>query len=102
MIFTSSMPLLFVEVFTRARRSPRDAEFNRRYRRLWLAMGIIWAACALWFWPDSQAIAAFRRPFVVTGANVLIFGVLFFVFDAKIASPPQPSGFEPRPDETEA
>ena len=102
MIFTSSMPLLFVEVFTRARRSPRDAEFNRHYRRLWLAMGIIWAASALWFWLDSQAIAAFRRPFVVTGANVLIFVVLFFGFAAKIAWPPQPSGLEPRPDETEA
>ena len=102
MIFTSSMPLLFVEVFTRARLSPRDAEFDRHYRRLWLAMGIIWAASALWIWLDSQAIAAFRRPFVVTGANVLIFVVLFFGFAAKIAWPPQPSGLEPRPDETEA
>ena len=102
MIFTSSMPLLFVEVFTRARRSPRDAEFNRHYRRLWLATGVVWAAFALWFSLDSQAIAAFRRPFVVTGANVLIFVVLFFGFAAKIAWPPQPSGLEPRPDETEA
>jgi hypothetical protein len=101
-IFSSSMPLLFVEVFTRARRSPRDAEFNRHYRRLWLAMGIIWTASALWFWLDSQAIAAFRRPFVVTGVNVLIFVVLFFGFAVKIAWPPQPSGLEPRPDETEA
>jgi len=65
-------------------------------------MGIIWAVSALWFWLDSQAIAAFRRPFVVTGASVLIFVVLFFGFAAKIAWPPQPSGLEPRPDETEA
>jgi len=101
-ILTSSAPLLFVEVFTPARRSPRDAEFNRHYRRLWSAMGIIWAASALWFWLDSQAIAAFRRPFVVAGANVLIFVVLFFGFAAKIAWPPQPSGLGPRPDETEA
>ena len=101
-IFSSTMPLLFVEVFTRARRSPRDAEFNRHYRRLWLATGVVWAAFALWFWLDSQAIAAFRRPFVVTGANVLAFVVLFFGFAAKIAWPSQPSGLEPRSNGTEA
>jgi hypothetical protein len=100
-IFAGSMPLLFVEVFTRARRSLRDAEFNRRYSCLWLATGVLWAAFALWFWLDSQAIAAFRRPFVVAGANVLAFFVLFFGFAAKIAWPSQPSGLEPRPNGTE-
>src|SRR5215510_366975 len=101
-IFSSSMPLLFVEVFTRARRSPRDAEFNRHYRRLWLATGVVWAAFGLWFWLDSEAIEAFRRPFVVTGANVLVFVVLLFGFAAKIAWPSQPSGLGSRSNGTEA
>jgi hypothetical protein len=100
-IFSSSMPLLFVEVFTRARRGPRDAEFNRHYRRLWLATVVVCAAFGVWFWLDSQAIAAFRRPFVVAGANVLAFLVLFFGFAAKIAWPSQPSGLEPRSNGTE-
>jgi hypothetical protein len=101
-IFVSSMPLIFVEALTRARRSPRDAEFHRHYRRLWIATGIVWAAFAIWFWLDSQEIAAFRRPFVVAGANVLAFVALFFGFAARIAWPSQPRGIEPRSDETEA
>lgn len=101
-VFVGSMPLVFVEVFTRARRSLRDAEFYRHYRRLWLATGVVWAAFAIWFWLDSHEIAAFRRPFVVAGANVLAFVVLFFGFAARIAWPSQPHGVEPRSNETEA
>jgi len=101
-IFVSIGPLIFVEVFTRARGGLRDAEFNRQYRRLWLATSVVWAAFALWFWLDSRAIAAFQRPFVVAGANVLTFVVLFFGFAAKIAWPTQSRGIEPRSNETEA
>jgi hypothetical protein len=101
-IFCSGGPLLFVEVFTRSRRSARDAEFHRNYRRLWLATGVVLAAFALWFWLDSQAIAAFRRPFVVAGANVFAFVVLFFGFAVRIAWPSRQDGLEPRSNETEA
>jgi hypothetical protein len=101
-IFVSSMPLIFVGVFTRARRSLRDVEFYRHYRRLWIATGVVWAAFAIWFWLDSQEIAAFRRPFVVAGANVLAFVALFFGFAARIAWPTQLRGIEPRSNETEA
>ncbi|MGH9766025.1 MAG: hypothetical protein ACREAB_01220 [Blastocatellia bacterium] len=95
-IFCNSMPLFFVEVFTRARRSLRDAEFNRHYRRLWLATIAAWTAFAIWFWLDSQAIAAFHRPFVVAGANVLAFAVVFLGFAARIVWPSRQDGVEPR------
>src|SRR5262245_32696060 len=101
-IFCSSMPLLFVEVFTRARGGLRDTEFNRQYRRLWLATGVVLMAFILWFCLDGRAIAAFHRPFVVAGANVMAFVVLFFGFAAKIAWPTQPRGIEPRSNEPEA
>jgi hypothetical protein len=101
-IYCSSLPLIFVEAFTRARGDLRDAEFHQLHRRLWLATGVVLMAFALWFWLDVRAIAAFHRPFVVAGANVLAFVVLFFGFAAKIAWPSQSRGSEPRSDETEA
>ncbi|MCI0388328.1 MAG: hypothetical protein MOB07_06135 [Acidobacteria bacterium] len=95
-IVVSSIPLVFAEAFTRARRIPRNAEFHRYHRRLWLATIAVWAPLALWYWLDSRAIAAFQRPFVVTGANVLAFAVVFLGFAARIVWPSQQDGVEPQ------
>jgi hypothetical protein len=97
-IFFSIGPLILVEAFTRARRSPRDAEFKRHHRRLALATIAVLAAFVPWYWLDSRAIAAFQRPFVVGSANAMAFVVLFLGFAARIVWPSRPDGLEPRSD----
>ncbi len=95
-IFFCSGPLILVEGVTRARRSSRDAEFHRHYRRLLLATIAILAAFSLWYWLDGRAIAAFQRPFAVGFANAIAFVTLFLGFAARMVWPSQPSCLESR------
>jgi len=97
-IFFSIGPLILVEAFTRARRSPRDAEFQRHHRRLVLATIAVLAAFVPWYWLDGRAIAAFQRPFVVGSANAMAFVILFLGFAARIVWPSRPNSLEPRSD----
>ncbi len=101
-IFFSIGPLILVEAFTRARRSPRDAEFQRRHRRLALATITVLAAFVPWYWLDSRAIAAFHRPFWVGLANALAFIFLFLGFAARMVWPSRQDGLEPHSDATVA
>jgi cell division protein FtsW (lipid II flippase) len=101
-IFFCIGPLILLEAFTRARSSPRDAEFQRHHRRLVLATIAFLVAFVPWYWLDGRAIAAFQRPFVVGSANAIAFVILFLGFAARIVLPSRPDGLEPSSDEAVA